>query len=134
MQRLGASIRQEHGYIIAEAPNGLRGALITFDRITVTGTEDLMMAAVLADGETVLENAAREPEVSDLAELLSKMGAQIEGAGTSTIRVRGVPQAPRRRAHDYSRSHRSRHFPDRGEPSREAICWSRVASPSILRP
>jgi UDP-N-acetylglucosamine 1-carboxyvinyltransferase len=92
MQRLGASIRQEHGYIIAEAPNGLRGALITFDRITVTGTEDLMMAAVLADGETVLENAAREPEVSDLAELLCKMGAQIEGAGTSTIRVRGVPR------------------------------------------
>lgn len=90
LERLGASIRQEHGYIIAEAPNGLRGALITFDRITVTGTEDVLMAAVLAEGETILENAAREPEVADLAELLVKMGAQIEGAGTSTIRVRGV--------------------------------------------
>ncbi len=90
MERLGARIRQEHGYIIAEAPQGLRGTLITFDRITVTGTEDVLMAAVLAEGETVLENAAREPEVADLAELLSKMGAQIEGAGTSTMRVRGV--------------------------------------------
>jgi UDP-N-acetylglucosamine 1-carboxyvinyltransferase len=90
LERLGAAIRQEHGYIVAEAPHGLRGALVTFDRITVTGTEDLMMAAVLADGETVLENAAREPEVADLAELLRKMGAHIEGAGTSSIRVRGV--------------------------------------------
>lgn len=90
LERLGASIRQEHGYIIAEAPKGLRGALITFDRITVTGTEDVLMAAVLAEGETVLENAAREPEVADLAELLVKMGARIEGAGTSTLRVRGV--------------------------------------------
>ena len=90
LERLGAAIRQEHGYIVAEAPHGLRGALVTFDRITVTGTEDLMMAAVLADGETVLENAAREPEVADLVELLRKMGAHIEGAGTSTIRVRGV--------------------------------------------
>jgi len=74
----------------AEAPNGLKGACIQFDRITVTGTEDLLMAAVLADGETVLENAAREPEVVDLANLLTKMGAQIEGAGSSSIRVRGV--------------------------------------------
>ena len=65
------------------APEGLRGAAVHFDRITVTGTEDLMMAAVLAKGETVLRNAAREPEVADLAALLTKMGAQIEGAGTS---------------------------------------------------
>lgn len=90
LERLGASIRQEHGYVIAEAPDGLHGTLITFDRITVTGTEDVLMAAVLAEGETVLENAAREPEVADLAGLLAKMGARIEGAGTSTIRVRGV--------------------------------------------
>src|ERR1035438_9286509 len=69
---------------------GLRGATVYFDRITVTGTEDLLMAAVLAKGETVLRNAAREPEVVDLAELLIKMGAKIEGAGTSTIRVQGV--------------------------------------------
>ena len=90
LERLGARIRQEHGYIEAEAPEGLRGASIHFDRITVTGTEDLIMAAVLAKGETVLRNAAREPEVVDLAELLNKMGARIEGAGTSTIRIEGV--------------------------------------------
>jgi len=90
LEQLGARIRQEHGYVIAEAPNGLRGGLVSFDRITVTGTEDLLMAAVLADGESVLENAAREPEVSDLADLLTKMGARIEGAGSSRIRVRGV--------------------------------------------
>jgi UDP-N-acetylglucosamine 1-carboxyvinyltransferase len=68
----------------------LHGAHIVFDKITVTGTENLMMAAALADGETLLENAAREPEISDLAELLVKMGAEIEGAGSSTLRVRGV--------------------------------------------
>lgn len=90
LEQLGARIRQEHGYVEAEAPDGLHGAAIHFDRITVTGTEDLMMAAVLAKGETVLENAACEPEVSDLAELLTRMGAQIQGAGTSTIRIQGV--------------------------------------------
>jgi UDP-N-acetylglucosamine 1-carboxyvinyltransferase len=90
LEQLGATIHQSHGYIEAVAPDGLRGATVYFDRITVTGTEDLLMAAVLAKGETVLRNAAREPEVVDLAELLIKMGAKIEGAGTSTIRVQGV--------------------------------------------
>jgi UDP-N-acetylglucosamine 1-carboxyvinyltransferase len=90
LEKLGAEIRQEHGYVEAQAPHGLKGAAVQFERVTVTGTEDLLMAAALAEGETVLENAAREPEVVDLAELLAKMGAQIEGAGTSTIRVRGV--------------------------------------------
>ncbi|HUB34771.1 MAG TPA: UDP-N-acetylglucosamine 1-carboxyvinyltransferase [Bryobacteraceae bacterium] len=90
LERLGARVTQEYGYIEAVAPEGLKGANVLFDRITVTGTEDLMMAAVLAQGETVLRNAAREPEVSDLAALLTKMGAQIEGAGTSEIRIRGV--------------------------------------------
>jgi UDP-N-acetylglucosamine 1-carboxyvinyltransferase len=90
LERLGAVTRQEHGYIEAEAPHGLRGAEVHFDRITVTGTEDLLMAAVLAQGETVIHNAAREPEVVDLAELLVKMGAHIEGAGTSVIRISGV--------------------------------------------
>ena len=90
LEQLGARIDQEHGYIEAVAPEGLRGAVIHFDRITVTGTEDLMMAATLAEGETVLGNAAREPEVVDLAELLNAMGAKIEGAGTSTIRIQGV--------------------------------------------
>jgi UDP-N-acetylglucosamine 1-carboxyvinyltransferase len=90
LERLGARITQEHGYIEAEAPHGLDGAKVHFDRISVTGTEDLLMAAVLARGETVINNAAREPEVVDLAELLTKMGAKIEGAGTSVIKVRGV--------------------------------------------
>jgi UDP-N-acetylglucosamine 1-carboxyvinyltransferase len=92
LEKLGAVTRQEHGYIEAEAPHGLQGAEVYFDRITVTGTEDLLMAAVLAQGETVIRNAAREPEVVDLAELLVKMGADIEGAGTSVIRVKGVPK------------------------------------------
>jgi UDP-N-acetylglucosamine 1-carboxyvinyltransferase len=90
LEQLGARINQAHGYIEAVAPDGLRGATVNFDRITVTGTEDLMMAAVLAKGETVLRNAAREPEVSDLADLLINMGAQIEGAGSSEIRIQGV--------------------------------------------
>jgi UDP-N-acetylglucosamine 1-carboxyvinyltransferase len=90
LEQLGARINQAYGYIEAEAPDGLRGATVQFDRITVTGTEDLMMAAVLAKGETVLKNAAREPEVVDLADLLTKMGARIEGAGTSTITIQGV--------------------------------------------
>jgi UDP-N-acetylglucosamine 1-carboxyvinyltransferase len=92
LEQLGAQIEQSHGYVEAVAPQGLRGASIRFERITVTGTEDLMMAAVLARGETVLENAAREPEVTDLAALLVKMGAKIDGAGTSIIRIEGVGQ------------------------------------------
>ena len=89
LEKLGAKIVQEHGYIEARAGR-LQGAHYAFEKITVTGTEDIRMAAVLAEGETVLENCAREPEVVDLAALLTKMGARIEGAGTSTIRVRGV--------------------------------------------
>ena len=90
LEQLGARICQQHGYIEARAPEGLRGSVIHFDRITVTGTEDLLMAAALARGETVIKNAAREPEVADLADLLVRMGARIEGAGTSTIRIQGV--------------------------------------------
>jgi UDP-N-acetylglucosamine 1-carboxyvinyltransferase len=90
LELLGAQVTQSHGYVEAVAPEGLRGATVSFDRITVTGTEDLLMAAVLARGETIIENAAREPEVGDLADLLSKMGAKIEGAGTSTLRIQGV--------------------------------------------
>ena len=89
LEKLGAQIIQEHGYIEARAKK-LKGARYSFDRITVTGTEDVLMAAVLAEGETVLENCAREPEVVDLAALLVKMGAKIEGAGTSTIKIKGV--------------------------------------------
>src|SRR3982075_3049732 len=89
LERLGAKITQEHGYVEATADR-LMGAEILFDRITVTGTEDLLMAATLADGDTIMQNCAREPEVADLADLLNKMGANIQGAGTSTIRIKGV--------------------------------------------
>ncbi len=89
LEHLGATITQDHGYVEARAQR-LRGGHIVWDRITVTGTEELMMAAALAEGETVMENCAREPEVADLAALLTAMGARIEGAGTATIRIQGV--------------------------------------------
>ena len=89
LQAMGADITVEHGYIIAKAKR-LKGARITTDMVTVTGTENLLMAATLAEGETVLENAAQEPEIPDLAELLIAMGAKIEGHGTSKIRIQGV--------------------------------------------
>jgi UDP-N-acetylglucosamine 1-carboxyvinyltransferase len=89
LEQLGARIVQDHGYVEATADR-LKGAEIVFDKITVTGTEDLLMAAALAEGETLLQNCAREPEVADLAALLNKMGARIEGAGTASIRVKGV--------------------------------------------
>ena len=93
MAAMGADIVVEHGYIIAKLPAGqkrLKGARITTDMVTVTGTENFLMAAALAEGETVLENAAQEPEIVDLAEMLIAMGAQIEGHGTSRIRIQGV--------------------------------------------
>lgn len=89
LQAMGAEITIEHGFIHARA-NRLKGARVVTDMITVTGTENLLMAATLAEGETVLENAAREPEVTDLAELLVKMGAKIEGIGTDRLVVQGV--------------------------------------------
>jgi UDP-N-acetylglucosamine 1-carboxyvinyltransferase len=89
LEKMGAEIKVEGGYIHAKAGR-LKGARIVMDTVTVTGTENLMMAACLADGETVLENAAREPEIVDLARCLTAMGAKIHGAGTSTILVQGV--------------------------------------------
>ena len=92
LEKMGAEIHTAHGYIEARATRRgrLQGACISFDKITVTGTENILMAAALADGESILENSAREPEVTDLVELLRKMGADIEGDGTSTLRIRGV--------------------------------------------
>ena len=92
LAKMGAEISTDHGYIRAKAPgNGrLKGAHIVFERITVTGTENILMAATLAEGETNLENCAREPEVTDLIHLLRKMGADIRGDDTSTLRIRGV--------------------------------------------
>jgi UDP-N-acetylglucosamine 1-carboxyvinyltransferase len=93
LQAMGAEIVVEHGYMIAKLPAGrtrLKGAHITTDMVTVTGTENFLMAATLAEGETILENAAQEPEIADLAEMLIRMGAKIEGHGTSRIRIQGV--------------------------------------------
>jgi UDP-N-acetylglucosamine 1-carboxyvinyltransferase len=93
LQAMGAEIHVEHGYMVARLAGGarrLRGARITTDMVTVTGTENFLMAATLAEGETVLENAAQEPEIVDLAEMLIKMGARIEGHGSSRIRIHGV--------------------------------------------
>ena len=92
LEKMGAEITTDHGYIQAKVPNHgrLTGANIIFERITVTGTENILMAAVLAEGVTVLNNAAREPEVTDLVDMLRKMGAQIEGDCSSTLRIQGV--------------------------------------------
>jgi UDP-N-acetylglucosamine 1-carboxyvinyltransferase len=93
LSAMGAEIVVEHGYMIARLPSGrtrLKGARITTDMVTVTGTENFLMAAALAEGETILENAAQEPEIPDLAEMLIKMGAKIEGHGSSRIRIQGV--------------------------------------------
>ncbi len=91
LEKLGARCAVVHGYVEATT-RGLKGARILMDTVTVTGTENLMMAACLANGETILDNAACEPEVVDLAELLRKMGARIEGDGTRTIRIQGVKE------------------------------------------
>lgn len=93
-EKLGAIVSLEAGYVLAQAPPSGRliGATIDFDKVTVTGTENVMMAAALASGETIINNAAREPEIEDLAELMNKMGARINGAGTSVITIDGVEQ------------------------------------------
>lgn len=92
-ETLGATVSLESGDVVARAPKGrLRGADVSFEKVTVTGTENVMMAAVLAKGKTTIHNAACEPEIEDLAELLNKMGARIKGAGTNTIEIKGVEQ------------------------------------------
>jgi UDP-N-acetylglucosamine 1-carboxyvinyltransferase len=91
LQKMGAELTSEHGYLIARAPRGLTGTTIWLDFPSVGATENLLMAAVLANGTTVIDNAAREPEIVDLTQLLAKMGAKIDGGGTSTIEIQGVP-------------------------------------------
>lgn len=123
LQLMGADITVEHGYILAQAQR-LKGARISTDMITVTGTENLLMAATLAEGETVLENAAQEPEVVDLAEMLIRMGARIEGHGGSRIRVEGVP-----RLHAPEGGHRI--IPDRIEAG-TFLCAAAAAGGEVL--
>lgn len=112
LAQLGAEIELAHGYVEAHAPNGLVGAEVRFPAVTVTGTENVLMAAVLAKGETILRNAAQEPEVTDLVQCLQAMGARIEGAGTDTLRIEGV---------DALHDARHRVLPDRIETGTYAV-------------
>ena len=123
LQAMGAEITVEHGYIVARAQR-LKGARISTDMITVTGTENLLMAATLAEGETVLENAAQEPEVTDLADMLVAMGARIEGQGGSRIRIEGVD-----RLHAPAGGHRT--IPDRIEAG-TFLCAVAAAGGDVL--
>ena len=123
LQAMGAEISVEHGYILAKASR-LRGARITTDMVTVTGTENLLMAATLAQGETMLENAAREPEIADLAELLISMGARIEGHGSSRIQIQGVDAL-----HPPAQAHRI--IPDRIEAG-TFLCAVTAAGGDVL--
>ena len=124
LERLGATIEIEGGYVIARAPRGLRGAEITFPKVTVGGTHTAMMAASLAQGTTVIENAAREPEIGDVADCLNKMGAHISGAGTSRIVVEGV-----------SRLNGARHtvLPDRIETGTYAMAVAMTGGDVLLQ-
>ena len=126
LKAMGAQIAVEHGYIVASAPNGLKGARIATDMVTVTGTENLLMAATLAEGETWLDNAAQEPEIPDLAEMLIAMGAKIEGHGTSRIRVLGVP-----RLHGLAGETAHRIVPDRIEAG-TFLCAVAAAGGSVV--
>ena len=119
LEALGADISVEQGYITARARR-LRGARYEMDLVTVTGTENLMMAATLAEGTTVLENAAREPEVVDLANCLNAMGARVTGAGTDVITIEGVEQLARRCPPRHARPHRDRHLPRGGRGDRRS--------------
>ena len=110
LRELGAEIDIDAGYVIARAPNGLRGTRIVFPKVSVGATHVALMAATLAKGETVIENAAREPEIVDLADCLIKMGARIAGAGTSTIHIDGVDRLAGARHAGHARPHRDRHL------------------------
>jgi UDP-N-acetylglucosamine 1-carboxyvinyltransferase len=123
LQSLGAEVDVDAGYVIARAPNGLRGGEIVFPKVTVGGTHTALMAASLAHGATVIENAAREPEIADVADCLNKMGAKISGAGTSRIVIEGVP-----------RLHGARHsvLPDRIETGTFAIAVAMTGGDVLL--
>ena len=120
LQAMGAELRVEHGYVHATVSR-LKGARLFTDMVTVTGTENLMMAATLADGETIIENAAREPEIVDLANCLVAMGAQVSGAGSDVIRIRGVARL-------HGATHRI--MPDRIETGTE-LCAAAASGGSV---
>jgi UDP-N-acetylglucosamine 1-carboxyvinyltransferase len=124
LEKLGAAVEIEGGYVVARAPKGLRGGEIAFPKVTVGGTHTAMMAAALAHGTTVIDNAAREPEVGDVADCLNKMGAKISGAGTSRIVVEGVP-----------RLHGARHtvLPDRIETGTYAMAVAMTGGEVLLQ-
>jgi len=124
LEKLGAQIEIEGGYVIAKAPNGLRGTRITFPKVSVGATHNVLMAAVLAKGETVIENAAREPEVGDVAHCLQAMGAKIEGVGTQTLTVQGV---------DSLESARHTVLPDRIETGTFAMAVAATGGDVLLR-
>jgi UDP-N-acetylglucosamine 1-carboxyvinyltransferase len=123
LERLGVRIQIDSGYVLADAPKGLKGAEIFFPKVSVGATHTALMAAVLADGKTVIHNAAREPEIADLADLLNKMGAKIKGAGTGTIEIKGV-----------SRLHGARHsvLPDRIETGTYAMAVAMTGGDVVL--
>src|ERR1700741_3595170 len=123
LERLGAAIDVDGGYVIARAPRGLKGNEIVFPKVTVGGTHTALMAAALADGTTVIENAAREPEIADVAECLNKMGARITGAGSSRIVIEGVPKL-----------HGARHrvLPDRIETGTYAMAVAMAGGDVLL--
>jgi UDP-N-acetylglucosamine 1-carboxyvinyltransferase len=124
LENLGAEIEIESGYVIARAPKGLRGGEIVFPKVTVGGTHTAIMAASLANGTTVIENAAREPEIGDVADCLNKMGAKISGAGTSRIVIEGV-----------SKLHGARHsvLPDRIETGTYAMAVAMTSGDVLLQ-
>jgi UDP-N-acetylglucosamine 1-carboxyvinyltransferase len=124
LEKFGAAIEIEGGYVIARAPKGLRGAEVVFPKVTVGGTHTAVMAAALANGTTVIENAAREPEIGDVADCLNKMGAKISGVGTSRIVVEGVPKL-----------HGARHtvLPDRIETGTYAMAVASTGGDVLLQ-
>ena len=130
LQAMGADITIEGGYIRARAGR-LQGARLVLDTVTVTGTENLMMAATLADGETVIENAAREPEVVDLANFLIAMGAKIQGAGTDKIVIQGVERLHGTELRGAAGPHRERHLSRGRRDHAAATCASRTRGPII---
>ena len=129
LKAMGAEIDIDGGYMVARAPKGLKGARYTFPKVSVGATENLMMAAALAKGTTVLDNAAREPEITDLAECLVAMGVPVAGIGTETLTIEGVESLQGGHPRRHPRPHRDRHLRHGGRHDRRATSsWSAAGS------